>query len=465
MTHRLLIATLITISLLLAPLTTLSADDTTLLLGKDYFTTLHNALQKAKDSIVVAMYIIKIPAEGDKNDPVWTLTEDLIDAKKRGLSVKVVLDDSRFNISYNAFKKLEASGVDVSLDKATKLMHGKGVVIDGEICFIGSTNWTRTSINSNDEFSILVRSPRVGKRLVDYISGIRLSDNVPILREKVSGVEIPAGLLTGGDGLSSLFTSHAVKSFDLYLYLVKKSTLLGSPKIRIDYEELGRYLGYTSNYYFNVRQPLNKLVKRYRLLTHKPWSKYLKVKPLAGNTFTLPYTYWEYGFDKELGFSAKFMYLVSLLEAEKSSRDPYWFRSVKDLGNIYHIGERSVSKGVGELEREDILEVYRHKPRERGAFGDRPANVYRLNPLVSLSDREGALGVLNSKYGQDTVDKARALSNQLNEPNDITKIKTFIELINTYGYDRVRDANLIVSSKRRESGFRSIEDTISLLKD
>ncbi|NQU73840.1 MAG: hypothetical protein HQ547_03915, partial [Candidatus Omnitrophica bacterium] len=224
MTHRLLIAVLIAISLLLAPLATLSADDTTLLLGKDYFTTLHKALREAKDSIVVAMYIIKAPEEADENDPVWILTEDLIDAKERGLSVKVVLDNSKFKTSYNAFKRLKAHGVDVSLDKATKLMHGKGVVIDGEACFIGSTNWTRASINSNDEFSILIRSPEVSKRLVDYISGIGLSDNVPILREKEDGAEIPASLLTGKDGLSSMFTNHAEKSFDLYLYLVKKST-------------------------------------------------------------------------------------------------------------------------------------------------------------------------------------------------------------------------------------------------
>jgi len=464
MTHRLLIATLIAISLLLAPLATASADDTELLLGKDYFTTLHRALQEAKDSIVVAMYIIKVPEEGDRSNPVWVLTEDLIDAKERGLSVKVVLDDSKFNVSYNAFKKLKAAGIDVSLDKATKLMHGKGVVIDGEICFIGSTNWTRASINSNDEFSILIRSPEVGKRLVDYISGIRLSDNVPVLREKEDGVEIPATLLTGKDGLSSIFTNHAQKAFDLYLYLVKKSSLEGSLEIRVDYEELGRYLGYTGNYYFNVRQPLNNLVRKYRLVTHRPWSKYLKVKPPADNTFTLPYAYWKYGLDKNLSFSAKFMYLVSLLEAEKSSRYPYWFRSNEDLGKMYHIGERSVSKGVGELEKEDILEVYRHKPDERGDFENRPANVYRLNPLVSLSNREDALKVLNNTYGEDTVEEARFLASQFNEPNDIAKIKTFIELINTYGYDRVKEVNAIVASKRIETGFRSIEDTIALLK-
>ena len=270
------------------------------------------------------------------------------------------------------------------------------------------------------------------------------------------GVKIPAILLTGKDGLSSMFTNHSEKAFDLYLYLLKKSSVTGSLEIRIDHEELGRYLGYTSNYYFNVRQPLNKLARKYHLVTHKPWSKYLKLKPLKDYTFTLPYTYWEYGYDRSLSFSAKFMYLVSLLEAYKSLQKPSWFRSNKDMADIYHIGERSVTKGIGELEREDILEVYRHKPYRWGDFENRPANDYRLNPLVSLSDREGALKALNSVYGYIRVKEARLLSEELNEPNDINKIKTFIELINTYGYIRVKEANALTASKRLETGYRPV---------
>ena len=60
---------------------------------------------------------------------------------------------------------------------------------------------------------------------------------------------------------------------------------------------------------------------------------------------------------------------------------------------------------------------------------------------------------------------ARLLSEELNEPNDINKIKTFIELINTYGYIRVKEANALTASKRLETGYRSIDHTIALLRE
>ncbi|MFC1576427.1 phospholipase D-like domain-containing protein [Candidatus Omnitrophota bacterium] len=461
MNPRHIIIALIAISLLTAPLSASGAPkgDPKLLLGKDYFTTLQKHLREAKDSIVVAVYIIQVPEEGASANPASVLLEELIDAKSRGVSVKVILDNTKFNVNYNAFKRLEAAGVDVFLDSPKKLMHGKAVVIDGEISIVGSTNWTRSSINRNDEFSLITGSREVSTELLDYISKMEVSSDVPVLAEEADGVGMPADLITGERGLSLLFTNRSEKAFDLYLYLLKKSA-----PIRIDYEELGRYLGYTKNYYFNVRQPLNKLVRKYRLVTHKPWSKYLSIKPLGGNTLTVPYTYWEYGFDKSLSFSAKFMYLVSLLEARKSARNPYWFRSNSDLAEMYHIGEKSVSGGIKELERENILEVTRFRPAVPGNFKDRPANTYRLNKLVSRGDFESALTDLSDKYGEEVVLEAREFSEELNEPRDIEIIEIFIDLINTYGYERVREVNSIVAKKRLETGFRSIEQTMALLK-
>ena len=334
-----------------------------LLFGKDYFTTLHKALEEAKDSIYVAMYIISLPSGGDANNPVSMLVDDLIEAKKRGVYVKVVLDDTKFNVNYLGFRRLKEAGVDIGLDSPGKLMHGKGIVIDKRLVFIGSTNWTRASIYDNHEFTVLLDSPDVAERLIGYISGIKLNPDIPLFGSAAVGVNIPSLLITGENGLSELLTNHAEKSFDLYLYIVKKAER-GS--LRINHKELGEYLGYTKNYYFNVRQPLNALVKKYRLLEHTPWSKYLTIRGLGGDNVVVPYGYWLYGYDKTLSFKAKYMYLVSLLEASSSDRNPYWFRSVKDLARKYHIGEKTVSGGTKELEDANILEVYRHTPRQGG---------------------------------------------------------------------------------------------------
>ena len=95
---------------------------------------------------------------------------------------------------------------------------------------------------------------------------------------------------------------------------------------------------------------------------------------------------------------------------------------------------------------------------------ERPANDYRLNPLQSQEQFQQALQALSEKYGSDTTQKACELSSQLNEPKDLEKIETYIGLINTYGYEKVREVNSEVASKRRETGFHDISQTILLLK-
>lgn len=438
-----------------------------LLVDKDYFPALHKALREAKDSVYVAMYIIGIPDKEDTANPASVLVDDLVNAKARGVKVKVVLDDTKFNISYNAFKRLKQAGIDVHLDSPASVLHGKGVVIDNKLCFIGSTNWTRASIEDNREFTLAIDSPELARQFIDYACAIKLSPDVPVFPQSQEGVNLSGFLLTSKDGLAPLLTSHAEKAFDLYLYLLKKTPAAGPSRIRIDYKELARYLGYTGSYYFSVRQPLNALVRKYRLVSHRPWSKYLTLKTGLGDTpdfITIPGAYWLYGFDKRLSFPAKYMYLASLLEAGKSDRNPYWFRSIEDLARLYHIGERTVSKGIKELENENILEVYRQKPPERGKFEDRPANIYRLNVLISDEDFNAGLKELSAEYGEEAVRRACALSAELNDPKDIAKLKVYIGLINTYGYEKVKQANSEAASKRLETGFRTLDHVILLLK-
>ena len=462
MNLRRLIALFIILSLLFT--SSLYANEK-LLFGREYFKVLHKALLEAEESIYIAMYIMSVPSEKKGNNPVLSLLEDLIGAKERGVYVKVILDDTKFNVNYNAFRKLKEVGIEVGLDSPGKLLHGKGIVIDKRLVFIGSTNWTRASINDNHEFSVMVESPDMAVEFIDYISSIKITPDIPFFPNVESGVNIPSVLLTNKDGLSLLFTNHAEKAFDLYLYIIKEAD---NGRLKIVYKDLAQYLGYDKNYYFNVRQPMNALIHKYHLIKHIPWSKHLTLTSLRGaegdEAISIPTTYWTYGYDKSLSFKAKYMYLVSLLEAKSSSRNPYWFRSNKDLAIKYKISKKSVSTGIKELERVNILEVTRHIPRDLGEWGNRPANVYRLNRLISKEEFKEGIEKLNKEYGEDIVSKARGFSGKVNEPLDIANIEVFIGLIEEYGYDRVKEVMDIVRSKRLETGFRSTERAVLLLK-
>ena len=58
-----------------------------------YFEVVHNELQKAEESIYVAMYEIFVYSH-NKTSPPYILLKDLIDAHNRGVEVKVFLDRS-----------------------------------------------------------------------------------------------------------------------------------------------------------------------------------------------------------------------------------------------------------------------------------------------------------------------------------------------------------------------------------
>ena len=466
----------------------------TILIGQDYFQTTRHAIQEAKESIYVAMYLINVEPTPTAN-PASILLESLINAHKRGVYVKVILDDSKFNINYHAYKRLQQAGIDVYLDSPQAVLHGKAIVIDSKICILGSFNWSRASLYDNYEFATYIEGREQAKKLLDYISKIGLSPKPPIQPQQPQGLKLPVNLLTSSPKplLFELFTNHSEKAFDLYLYLAKKaqnqrpeshglasdSQSQNSTTIKINYQEFAQALGYTKNYYFNVFQPLSKLTRKYGLIQRKPWSKYLTLKHTASLAYiTIPDAYWDYGFHEKFTFPEKYMFLVSLSEAQESGRNPYWFRSNKDLSRIYYISERAITDGITELEKENILEVYRHKPggsglasdsqshkpEEPGEFQDRPANNYRLNSLQSQEQFQQALQALSEKYGSDTTQKACELSSQLNEPKDLEKIDTYIGLIKTYGYEKVREVNSEVASKRRETGFRDISQVILLLK-
>lgn len=119
------------------------------LFRKSYQQTLHKYINQAEESIVVAMYFIIL--EPNAEGPVTQLVDGLVNAKQRGVKVKVVLENSKIKESRQAYQKLKENGVVVEFDTPAHLLHVKGVVIDQRYVFIGSANWSRMAIEDNYE--------------------------------------------------------------------------------------------------------------------------------------------------------------------------------------------------------------------------------------------------------------------------------------------------------------------------
>ncbi|MFC1806979.1 phospholipase D-like domain-containing protein [Candidatus Omnitrophota bacterium] len=461
-------------------------DHAVIVSGKNYFNTLRKRFQIAQESIYVAMYIISVPSRKpeaektilpDEENPAAILVDELINAKKRGCYIKVILEDGKFSVNYNAYKRLKEAGIDVFLDSPQKVLHTKAIAIDSNISVVGSFNWTRASLYSNIEYATYLESKEEADRLKHYMRNIKLREDVPFLPIDEYGVKLPVSLLTSEEApnLHYLLTSHSEKAFDLFLFLLKKAQEENSAVLNIDYEELAKGIGYSDNFYFNVYQPMDSLRDRYGFIEHIPHTKSLTIldslpvtkkelQHVSLANVTIPNKYWEFGLNNTLSFAAKYLYIISLAEAKQSQRDPYWFRSHDGISVKYHIGERTVSKGLEELSRHNIIEIYRSRPKEYGAFSERPSNSYRINPLVSDVEFKRSIDELSKKFSLDRVMQARHLAAQLDEPKDIEKIQTFIDLMKKYGYKRVKEANTKTASKRRETGFRDISQTILYLQ-
>lgn len=88
------------------------------------------------------------------------IAQDLVDARRRGVSVRVILDATGAANEYTKHEVLRLAGIPVKIEDFGGKMHAKSAVIDGEILIGGSMNWTNAGTDENDENTLLVRSKR-----------------------------------------------------------------------------------------------------------------------------------------------------------------------------------------------------------------------------------------------------------------------------------------------------------------
>ena len=87
------------------------------------------------------------------------VVKGLIAAKRRGVDVKVVLDDrgNHGKSSVAAISLLVNAGIPVRLDSHYKIQHDKVIVTDGRNVETGSFNFTRSADRYNSENALLLR--------------------------------------------------------------------------------------------------------------------------------------------------------------------------------------------------------------------------------------------------------------------------------------------------------------------
>ncbi len=145
--------------------------------NRDYFQAAYSSVKNAKSSIHISMFTMKFYPE-NKNSKENMLLDALIEAKQRGVKVKIVIEggDEFLGDEYTMEQKeacdyLAANGVEVRFDAPGRTTHTKLVIVD-DIVLIGSTNWNYYALEHNNEANVLIKSSKIAREYEKYFDKI-----------------------------------------------------------------------------------------------------------------------------------------------------------------------------------------------------------------------------------------------------------------------------------------------------
>src|SRR5271154_5075707 len=120
-----------------------------------------NAINKAKKSLRVKMFVFSDPA----------LLKAVIAAKKRGVDVRIMLNPSRRSgkaENQHSRKTLVAAGVNViDSNPAFGMTHEKSMVVDDESAFVKSLNWETKNLTETRDYAIVTSHPHEVAEIIE----------------------------------------------------------------------------------------------------------------------------------------------------------------------------------------------------------------------------------------------------------------------------------------------------------
>jgi phosphatidylserine/phosphatidylglycerophosphate/cardiolipin synthase-like enzyme len=97
------------------------------------------------------------------------ISKALVDAKERGVKVRVILDATAATNGYSKHNYLRENGIDVKVESWGGKMHMKAAVIDSKHIIVGSMNWTLAGEKKNDENTIIIKNSSIhGNKLSSF---------------------------------------------------------------------------------------------------------------------------------------------------------------------------------------------------------------------------------------------------------------------------------------------------------
>ena len=91
------------------------------------------------------------------------VTEELINAKNRGVDVKIIADALNASTQHSKHNILRSSGILVKAENYAGKMHSKSIITDDEYLIIGSMNFSKSGEIRNDENMIVLKNKKAAE--------------------------------------------------------------------------------------------------------------------------------------------------------------------------------------------------------------------------------------------------------------------------------------------------------------
>lgn len=125
--------------------------------GQDCTYQITDHISKAKHSILVQAY----------NFTSKDIADALVEAKNRGVTVKVILDKSQRTQKYSLLHYIVDVGIPVWIDTKPAIAHNKVMIIDEKEVITGSFNFTDAAQKRNAENVVFITDTKLAQEYTD----------------------------------------------------------------------------------------------------------------------------------------------------------------------------------------------------------------------------------------------------------------------------------------------------------
>lgn len=146
--------------------------------GSDCTGLIVKNIEQARKTILVQAYSFT-------SDPI---ARALVQAKNRGVQVKVILDKSNLRGKYSVATYFKNNGIPVWIDYRPAIAHSKIIILDDHVVETGSFNFTKAAQYKNAENLLIIDDANLAKIYTkNWYSRLAVSKNIinaPFLKSK-----------------------------------------------------------------------------------------------------------------------------------------------------------------------------------------------------------------------------------------------------------------------------------------